>query len=300
MSKFYPVTPESSQKLRQAKLTAAEWRIWSYLIGIDPWGDSYKDVETVSVMSECEVSKATYYRAIAKFQDLEIFDFQDRGFSIRNLCGASSLKNEKPVSKMRQNSQNCENRGAEVFPSNTSNSSHTIQTISDRSDRSDDFEIFESEDLGEFKNLEPSFDEAIAEIKSSIPDALNPLEIENDGEIPKMAINPAEVDLSRRKLEDFILQSLHTSIAPEKRRAYFARFKPEDWERWEARFKPPTSPPVPRRDALIENPWMLENSIRQAIASKDYEFAREKIESIRRSHPDLAVELETKFFGGAA
>lgn len=34
ISNFYPVTPEVSRKLRAAKLTAAEWRIWSYLIAI--------------------------------------------------------------------------------------------------------------------------------------------------------------------------------------------------------------------------------------------------------------------------
>ena len=67
MKNFYPVTPELAETLRQGKLTAAEWRIWSYLISVDPWGNQYKNVDTLTVMSTCEVSKATYYRAIAKF-----------------------------------------------------------------------------------------------------------------------------------------------------------------------------------------------------------------------------------------
>ena len=66
INNFYPITPEVSRKLRQGKLTAAEWRIWSYLIEIDPWGDIYKDIDTLTVMAECDVSKATFYRAIAK------------------------------------------------------------------------------------------------------------------------------------------------------------------------------------------------------------------------------------------
>lgn len=70
MKQFYPVTPELAETLRQGKLTAAEWRIWSYLITIDPWGNQYKDVDTLTVMSVCEVSKATYYRAIAKFVEI--------------------------------------------------------------------------------------------------------------------------------------------------------------------------------------------------------------------------------------
>ena len=68
--KFYPFTPSYSQILRKAKLTAAEWRIWAYLIEIDPWGDKYHDVEAFTVMSQCYCSKATFYRAIAKFQEL--------------------------------------------------------------------------------------------------------------------------------------------------------------------------------------------------------------------------------------
>ncbi len=106
---FYPLTSNVTKTLRQAKLTAAEWRIWSRLVEVDPWGDRYKDINTLEIMQECEVSKATFYRAIAKFEELEIFDFQDNGFSIRNLYGVSSLKNETRFSEMRQDSQICEN-----------------------------------------------------------------------------------------------------------------------------------------------------------------------------------------------
>ena len=154
INNFYPLTPEVSKKLLEAKLTAAEWRIWIYLVGIDPWGDIYKDIDTLTVMAECDVSKATFYRAIAKFQELELFDIQDKGISIRNLKGVSSLKNETPVSemrqdsqncetrrknetkksKMRQDSQNCENQPPEPAPSKASEVPHTIQTSSDLKD----------------------------------------------------------------------------------------------------------------------------------------------------------------------
>ena len=130
--KFYPLTPEVAKKLRDAKLTAAEWRIWSYLAEIEPWGDRYSDLDPFTVMQACDVSKATVYRAIAKFQELELFDFQDKGFSVKNQYGISKLKqqsdhtgipkaeevperlredylkNETSVSEMRQDSQICE------------------------------------------------------------------------------------------------------------------------------------------------------------------------------------------------
>ena len=111
--KFYPLTPNVAKKLRKAKLTAAEWRFWAYLVELDPYGDRYHDLNTLSIISELEISKATYYRAIAKFQKLGLFDFQDKGFSFKNETGVSkmrnesqkcetSLKNETEFSKMRQ------------------------------------------------------------------------------------------------------------------------------------------------------------------------------------------------------
>jgi hypothetical protein len=169
--KFYPLTGDVTTKLRKGKLTAAEWRIWSYLVEIDPWGDRYQDINSLDVMSKCDCSRATFYRAIAKFQKLKIFDIQDKGFSIRNLTGASSLKSdqikseetklkqanlktEKVVSKMRLNSQNqesclknetgfskmrlnsqiCENQSLELPPDKTFEIPQTLQTYSDFKD----------------------------------------------------------------------------------------------------------------------------------------------------------------------
>lgn len=60
ISNFYPLTPEVARKLRSAKLTAAEWRIWSYLIEVDPWGNHYKDIDTLTVITECDVTPATF------------------------------------------------------------------------------------------------------------------------------------------------------------------------------------------------------------------------------------------------
>ena len=111
--KFYPLTPSVAQTLREANLTAAEWRIWSYLVELDPWGDRYVSLEVLDVLSQCNCSKATFYRAIAKFQQLGLFDFQDKGFCVKNETGTSRLrkgylKNETTVSSMRQVSQICD------------------------------------------------------------------------------------------------------------------------------------------------------------------------------------------------
>ena len=107
--------------------------------------------------------------AIAKLQKLGLFDIQDKGFSIRNLTGAStlksvdektsdqklrkgnlknetssvskirlesqncksSLKNETGFSKMRLDSQICDNRPPESPPDKAFKSPQTIQTYTD-------------------------------------------------------------------------------------------------------------------------------------------------------------------------
>ena len=79
--KFYPLTFDVTAALRRAKLTAAEWRIWSYLVEIDPWGDRYRDIDSLDVMSKCNCSRATFYRVIAKLQAIDVipkyFDIKD-------------------------------------------------------------------------------------------------------------------------------------------------------------------------------------------------------------------------------
>jgi len=143
---FYPLTPEISQKLRKANLTAAEWRFWAYLTEIDRWGDRYKELEPLTIMAECGMSKPTYYRAKAKFQELGLFDFQEEKVSFRNLTGVSFLrqqsqesnsdsKNETDDSKKRQNSQKSnsqsqkrEKRKPKALPNKDSG---TLQTYSD-------------------------------------------------------------------------------------------------------------------------------------------------------------------------
>jgi hypothetical protein len=64
---FYPLTSKTLEKLYQANLTAAEWRLWNYLVVTDPWGDNYKDLpDTLIIMEKVGIKKSTFYAAIAK------------------------------------------------------------------------------------------------------------------------------------------------------------------------------------------------------------------------------------------
>jgi len=147
---FYQLTPEISQKLRKANLTASEWRLWAYLTEIDPWGDYYKDINPLTVMAECGMSKPTYYRAKAKFQELGLFDFQEERISFRNLTGVSKMKQESQKfnsqsqkfnsqsqkfnsqsQKFNSQSQKRENQSPKPPSCKDSEAPQTIQTYSD-------------------------------------------------------------------------------------------------------------------------------------------------------------------------
>jgi hypothetical protein len=147
--KFYPLTPDTAKKLREANLTAAEWRLWSYLVELDPFGDRYLELpDTLTIMQECDMKKSTFYAAIAKLQALELFDFQFRGILARNLAipknrkvvqnfGKDSEKSEtipknrKVVQNFGKDSEKSENQPPEPLPEKDSSSPQTIQTYTD-------------------------------------------------------------------------------------------------------------------------------------------------------------------------
>ncbi|MEP0914675.1 hypothetical protein NDI45_27625 [Leptolyngbya sp. GB1-A1] len=93
---FYPFTPQAAKLLRRLDppLTAAEWRLWGYLVTLDPFGDRYQELsDPKAVMRECRMSKSTFYAALAKFQKLELFDTQPIHLRFRNLRGQRIVRN---------------------------------------------------------------------------------------------------------------------------------------------------------------------------------------------------------------
>ncbi len=139
---FYPFTASMAKKLRQANLSAAEWRFWCYLTERDPWGDRYKELDPFEIMRECGMSKATYYRAKAKLQELGLFDFQESKISFRNLTGISqmkketqksesNLKNETEKLETRLESEKRESQPPKPAPSKDFKTPQTLNTFSD-------------------------------------------------------------------------------------------------------------------------------------------------------------------------
>lgn len=85
---FFQLTPSLAETLRE-QLTRAEWRLWSYLSTLEAFGDRFKDCPDLpEILQQAGLSKATFYRAMAKFEELGIFAVQWGRRQIRNLKGA--------------------------------------------------------------------------------------------------------------------------------------------------------------------------------------------------------------------
>ncbi len=103
--KFYKLTHHMVNELLSSNFTAAEWRIYLYLVTLEPFGDRYIKYEPMKIWIACKCSKATFYRAIAKFQELDLFDFQFEGATFRNTCSTTNITLRE---QKKDSSLNCE------------------------------------------------------------------------------------------------------------------------------------------------------------------------------------------------
>lgn len=114
MARFFKFTDNDLEKGKS--FTASEWRLFNYLRLIDPFGDTYQELDTLAVLSAVDIKKTTFYKAIAKFQELELFDFQDKGFNFRSLGLSAKTENFPQKRKtVRENGKLSENSEDTIY-----------------------------------------------------------------------------------------------------------------------------------------------------------------------------------------
>lgn len=300
---FYSLRPEVVKSIAKHGMSKAESKLFYYLLQLDPFGDRPIKLKVAEILLATGIGKTAYHQAIAKFEQLGWFDFKHTDVYISNLsCVRKSEKavqkfgkTEKRFGKTDYQSAKTESRrsesaqGEEPFPPHTD--LIPIHTDPDRSNEFLDFENANAEDL------EISEEEAIATLQANLDRAencdLRPDEGDELTNRPEEAINPIDGDSPRRKLENFILKSLQ--VSPRDRQAYFAKFTTADWEKWEAKFKPPVSPPFSQRDPIAEDPWRVENAIASMVRCRDFEAAKDRLSIVEKTNPNLATQLREKY-----
>ena len=283
MNKFYQLEPDEWLVVCK-ELKPAELKVLYRLRTLDPFGQHPIKFRVIDLAKDLDMNKGTVSRAVQRLADLGYINLEiveaiatlttkSKRLSTDNLVvyrqpnlENNRLSTDNLVVPTQPNLEN--NRlstdnlvvyrqlGCVQTTSAIATQPDTLQSGSghgtvfskisldqlegSRSDRSDDFLFFKN------ANSENS-QVAIASEDPKIDDAqkcdLNHVEQDEHIKSPVKVINPIDGDSPRRALEDFILKSLQ--VSPRDRTAYFSRFTKADFEKWEAKFKPPVSPPPP-------------------------------------------------------
>jgi hypothetical protein len=312
MSKFYQLQPDEWLEVCK-ELKPAELKVLYRLRTLDPFGQHPIKFRVVDIAQALNMNKGTVSRAVQRLAELEYINLEIVEAIATLTTKSKRLSTDNLVVSTQPDSKNDQlstdnlvvstQLGCLQTTSAIATQPDTSQTSSGqgsvfskisldrsiRSDRSSDFDFSEnSEQL-------PKHLEAIASCCDEVleNDDLNPVDEVEDTKSPKKATNPVEGDSPRRKLEDFILKSLQS--APKNRAAYFAKFTTADWEKWEAKFNPPISPPIPQRDPVAKDPWRVENAIASMVRCRDFEAAEIRLANIEKTNPVLAAQLREKY-----
>jgi DNA-binding Lrp family transcriptional regulator len=89
-SKFYQTPNHFAMKAIQAKLTSADWCLWSYLQMLDPHGDRMKDIPNPQEIAEAiGISSKQVKRSLTKLEELGLYETKIVHIRGRNLAGAA-------------------------------------------------------------------------------------------------------------------------------------------------------------------------------------------------------------------
>lgn len=154
MARFFQITCEEVDLLRDSELTKNGLIAFLYLRSIEAFGDSYRPMPTKRELAEyLRVSIATVRRILKKlkFLGLFIFDVRDRfksvfvnvkrvGTRVRDkfFCPdrdcKKSDKTDLTRSRLQKSDRDCKNKQPEPLPDKTCDSPQTLQTNSDLPD----------------------------------------------------------------------------------------------------------------------------------------------------------------------
>lgn len=92
-SKFYQTPNTFAMKAIRAKLTGADWSVWSYLQMLDPHGDRMKDIPNPQEIAEAiSLSPKQVKRSLQKLDDLDLYRTEVVQLRGHNLAGAAAKR----------------------------------------------------------------------------------------------------------------------------------------------------------------------------------------------------------------
>lgn len=290
-----------------SQLTEGELRLYLYLRTLDPFGDRKLVCDTSVIAEQLGLTRRTIQKCLKSLEAKDLIDWEVVLSNISTRSAILGSPSDPRIAK-RTEDRRGESRIAtanvgsprrtqdrqqplEVNQSKSPTTPHPSSSSFNlsQSDRSDDFLNFENTDS------KISQDKVIATLQANLDHAENDdLKLDKTIDLantPEEVTNPINGDSPRRALEDFILKSLQ--VSPRDRAAYFGKFKTADWERWEAKFNPPISPPITQHDPIADDPWRVENAIASMARCKDFESIENRLASL--SDQNLVNHLREKY-----
>ena len=102
-SKFYQTANRFAMKAIRAKLTGADWCVWSYLQMLDPHGDRMKDIPNPQEIAKAiDLSVKQVKRSLHKLEELELYETETLQMRGRNLAGAAVKETNTKLSRKGQ------------------------------------------------------------------------------------------------------------------------------------------------------------------------------------------------------
>ncbi|MEM8544367.1 MAG: hypothetical protein AAGF66_10315 [Cyanobacteria bacterium P01_H01_bin.119] len=172
-SRYVLLDEVTVNRLIDAKLTAAQYRTVLYFSLVDPFGNRFVDTGGKMARQRLEISKSTYYEALAALEREELFEFEDVSLRVRNRVGSKSPEkysgkkivretklqseisdcspeNQNPTREIRPQSEISENEPLKPFSIKCSNTSQYYSigfnqdqksSVREREDQTSIFEI---------------------------------------------------------------------------------------------------------------------------------------------------------------
>jgi hypothetical protein len=274
----YRLTSDEFLHINSA-LTNAQLRVYMYWRTLDPFGDRRIEICTKAIAESLGMAQRTVQIALNKLASLNMIIWEKAKSFVRRT--GDRLGDLQIVKAITGSSRRSTDRDRQLelsleAVSESSQSSSSLfnlnqldqEEIFDFQDNNQNLESIEDND----ENSEMSLEEAIALIRSEIPnepnsDELNSDELNSDEPtddeptddelnaqsdlepdieydfVPEKPKTTVEVECPRRRVEDFVLKTLNKTFPTEARRAaYFSKFDAKSWRKWETDYREATKP----------------------------------------------------------
>ncbi len=243
-AKFIPIRMDAIDAVRAnaTTLTASDYRLLFYVWSVDPFGDGHA-VDAASVMLACGISRAVYYRAMSKLLTLGLIQAKHDKATLSNVSIHHAKKSQKRDLESQKRDKKSQNRDSEsqnlsqatLETGSASASQESLNTLINTINTDPSLSIDDDDDDFLDQYLAENLPEIGPEDKAR---ETSPVQPQKDGDHGSQSQIVPETKFSAApELKKFIIDTLRAEgLEIKSPSRYLAKFSPESWQEWQARF----------------------------------------------------------------